>query len=175
MSPYGVSWPQWVNANVCGSFKYCSCIFMERQLVHSVFSPKDQICTHRVILMELVGIPLWFKKQPQCNSIDCRSSRADSNLSSFSASVLSIIYRFIKCSLVRQLPTITLPTAPASKFWLFTHYGDVIMSAMASQITGISAVCSNVCSGADQRSHQSSLAFVRGNHVWPVDTPTKDQ
>ena len=28
------------------------------------------------------------------------------------------------------------------------------MSAMASQITGISTVCSTVCSGADQTKHQ---------------------
>ena len=31
------------------------------------------------------------------------------------------------------------------------HYGDVIMSAMASQITGVSILYSTVCSGADQR------------------------
>ena len=38
------------------------------------------------------------------------------------------------------------------------------MSVMASQITGVSIVCSSVCSGADQRKHQSStpLVFVRG-------------
>ena len=50
------------------------------------------------------------------------------------------------------------------------HYSDVIMSAMASQITGVSIVCSTVCSGAGQRKHQSSasLAFVRGIHRWPV-------
>ena len=44
------------------------------------------------------------------------------------------------------------------------HYNDVIMSAMASQITNLSIVCSTVGPGADQRMHQSSasLAFVRG-------------
>ena len=31
-------------------------------------------------------------------------------------------------------------------------YIDVIMSAMASQITGVSSICSTVCSGADQSS-----------------------
>ena len=48
------------------------------------------------------------------------------------------------------------------------HNSDVIMSAMASQITGDSIVCS----GANQRKHQSSasLAFVRGIHRWPVDS-----
>ena len=42
------------------------------------------------------------------------------------------------------------------------------MSALASQITDVSIVCSNVCSGADQWKHQSSasIAFVRGIHRW---------
>ena len=55
------------------------------------------------------------------------------------------------------------------------NYGDVIMSAMASQITAVSIVFSAVCSGFDQRKHQSSalLAFVRGIHRWLVDSPHK--
>ena len=56
------------------------------------------------------------------------------------------------------------------------HYGDIIMSAMTSQITDIWIVCLTTCSGADQRKHQSSmsLAFVRGIHQWPVDSPHKE-
>ena len=40
------------------------------------------------------------------------------------------------------------------------------MSVMATQITGVLMVYLTVCSGADQRKHQSSapLAFVRGSH-----------
>ena len=55
------------------------------------------------------------------------------------------------------------------------HYSDVIMSAMASQITSLIIVCSTVYSGADQRKHQSSasLAFVRGIHRSPVNSPHK--
>ena len=56
------------------------------------------------------------------------------------------------------------------------HYNGVIMSAMATQITGILLVCSTVCSGADQRIHQISaslLAIVRGIHRWPMDSPHK--
>ena len=36
-------------------------------------------------------------------------------------------------------------------------------------------VCSTVCSGADQRKHQSfaSLAFFRGIHRWPANSPHK--
>ena len=46
---------------------------------------------------------------------------------------------------------------------------------MVPQITGVSVVCSNVCSGTDQRKHQSSmsLAFVRGIHRSLVDSPHK--
>ena len=53
------------------------------------------------------------------------------------------------------------------------HYSDVTMSAMASQITGVSIVCSTTCLGTDQRKHQSSasLAFWRKSHLWPVDSP----
>ena len=51
--------------------------------------------------------------------------------------------------------------------FLDSHYSDVVMSTTASEITGISIVCSTVCSGEDQRKHQSSssLAFVKGIHV----------
>ena len=55
------------------------------------------------------------------------------------------------------------------------HYNDVIMSAMASQITSLAIVYSTVYSGTDQRKHQSSasLAFVRGIHRSPVNSPHK--
>ena len=51
--------------------------------------------------------------------------------------------------------------------WVYTsvsvmHYSDVIMSAMASQITEVSVVYSTVCSGADQRKHLSSASLVTG-------------
>ena len=53
------------------------------------------------------------------------------------------------------------------------YYSDVVMGAMASQITGVSIVYSEstVCSDAYQRKHQSSasLAFVRRIHRWPVN------
>ena len=49
------------------------------------------------------------------------------------------------------------------------------MSAMASQITSVTIVYSTVYSSVDQRKHQSSvsLAFVRGIHRWPVNSPHK--
>ena len=63
----------------------------------------------------------------------------------------------------------------ASRVYTSSHYTVVIMSANASQITGVSIVYSRVCSGADQRKHQSSasLAFVTGIHRWSVNSPHK--
>ena len=61
--------------------------------------------------------------------------------------------------------------------WNTSHYSAVIISAMASQITGISNICLTVCSVAHQRKHQSStsLAFVKGIHRWSADSPHKRQ
>ena len=58
---------------------------------------------------------------------------------------------------------------------IFYHYSDVIMSTMASEITSFTMVYSTVYSGAGEREHQSSasLAFVRGLHWWPVNSPHK--
>ena len=50
------------------------------------------------------------------------------------------------------------------------------MSTMASQITSLTIVYSSVYSGADQRKHKSSasLAFERGIHRSPVNSPHKE-
>ena len=55
------------------------------------------------------------------------------------------------------------------------HCNGVIMSAMASQITSPTIVYSTVYTGADQRKHKISaaLAFERGIHRWPVNSPRK--
>ena len=49
------------------------------------------------------------------------------------------------------------------------------MGTIASQITSLTIVYSTVYSGADQSKHQSSasLAFVRGIHRGPVNSPHK--
>ena len=55
------------------------------------------------------------------------------------------------------------------------HYSDVIMIAIASQITSLTIVYSTVYSVAGQRKYQSSasLAFVRGFLRGPVNSPHK--
>ena len=59
--------------------------------------------------------------------------------------------------------------------FVVAHYNDVIMGAMASEITSLTIVYSTVYSSLDQRKHQSSasLAFLRGIHRWPVNSPHK--
>ena len=56
-----------------------------------------------------------------------------------------------------------------------SHYSDVVMSTMASQITSVLIVCSTICPGIDKKIHKSSasLVFLRGIHWWPVDSPHK--
>ena len=79
-----------------------------------------------------------------------------------------------------KIVVIVLPVRgiPAMVAWLcifFIHYSDIILGAMASQITSLTIVYSTVYSGADQRKHQSSasLAFVWGIHRSPVNSPHK--
>ena len=62
-------------------------------------------------------------------------------------------------------------------YFAHSHYNDIIMNTMASQITSLAIVYSTVYSSADQRKHQSSasLAIVRGIHRWPVSSLRKGQ
>ena len=55
------------------------------------------------------------------------------------------------------------------------HYNDVIMGAIASQITTLTIVFSTVYLDTDQRKHESSasLAFVQGIHRRSVNSPHK--
>ena len=55
------------------------------------------------------------------------------------------------------------------------YYSDLIMATMESHITSLTIVYSTIYSDADKRKHQSfaSLAFVRGIHRWPVNSPHK--
>ena len=58
---------------------------------------------------------------------------------------------------------------------IISHYNDVIMGMMASQITSLTIVFSTVYLDTNQRKHQSSasLAFVRGIHRRLVNSPHK--
>ena len=60
-------------------------------------------------------------------------------------------------------------------FSFTSHYTDVKICTIASQITSLTIVYSTDYSDADQRKHQSSasVAFVRGIHRGPVSSPHK--
>ena len=75
------------------------------------------------------------------------------------------------CSIYTKRTCVHIESQKVIKY----HYCDVIMCAIASQITSLTSVYSTVNSFADQRKHQSSasLAFVRGIHRWPVNSPYK--
>ena len=69
-------------------------------------------------------------------------------------------------------------SVPYVPWWLFihqAHYDNIIMSAMAFQITSLAIVYSTGYSGTDQRIHQSSasLAIVCGIHRWQVNSSHK--
>ena len=53
--------------------------------------------------------------------------------------------------------------ADASRISLYHHYGDVIMTTIASQVTSLTIVYSTVYSGADQSKHQSPRWIPRTN------------
>ena len=73
-----------------------------------------------------------------------------------------------------RVERLNIPRLPGSLVhYSAPHCSDVIMRAMVSQITGVLFVYSIVCSGADQRKHQSSasLVCVTEIHRWPVNSP----
>ena len=76
---------------------------------------------------------------------------------------------------LRNKSRILLPKFNTYKYGYNSHYSDVEMGTVASQITSLTIVYFTVYSGADQRKHQSSasLAFVRGIHRSPVNSPHK--
>ena len=73
----------------------------------------------------------------------------------------------------RYTKRITVKAACIVILAIAVHYNDVKMSAVASQITSLTIVYSTLYSGSYEWKHQNSatLAFVRGIHRWPVNSP----
>ena len=86
------------------------------------------------------------------------------NLIEISATLLLLFTRRVHSAII-------VATGPDA--WCLQHYCDVIMGAMASQITSLTVAYSSADLHADQRKHQSSasLAFVRGIQRWPMNSP----
>ena len=99
-----------------------------------------------------------------------------------------VLTRFDVCKYVISAGTVLeIHTGPPVRGWQLwrrtdnfgggpgTHYDDVIISEIESRITSLTTVYLIVYSCADQRKHQSSasLAFLRGIHRRPVNSPHK--
>ena len=91
-------------------------------------------------------------------------------------SIVSIKKIYLKITSTKWLPNcLSRKVLIPMKRTLHFHYNDVIMGKIASQITSLTIVYSTVYSDTDQGKHQSSasLAFVRGIHRGPVNSPHK--
>ena len=112
-----------------------------------------------------------------------RSYRVVSNSTTFYDVIQCLCYKaFVKHALSLEEVTqcrnvMNLWRQAAQSLCAMTHYDDVTMSLMASQITSLTIVYSTVYSGADQRKHQrsASLAFVWGIHRDRWNPRTKGQ
>ena len=79
-----------------------------------------------------------------------------------------------KCTILIEIMQKVIPGNKTFSDGIFYHYSDVIMSTVASPITSFTIVYSTVYSGKGERDQSStSLAFVRGIHWWPVNSPHK--
>ena len=132
---------------------------------------------HVNVLHGFIHLTSTFKKFLQ---LLCRRNRNGNKMSSVMRALINLGLKPIilfRRNVRAILSYKTIPITNESTFrTILDHYTDFTMSAMASQIIGVSIVCSAVCSGTDKRKHQSSasLAFVRGNHRSPVDYPHKE-
>ena len=115
----------------------------------------------RSILFMILRLVFFFR-------IRTFTSEDNANLSHNSFGYMYIMYQ-IYCILIGSFIVFIC------MYSILVHYCDVIMVAIASQITSLTIVYSTVYSDADQRKHQSfaSLAFVRGIHWGPVNSPHK--
>ena len=124
---------------------------------------------------QINGLRLTFTSSDRLDSdgshMNAQVGNVDSWLSSrFNLLRLAITFK----TLSRNTASLLFSSFSSFKLCHSPHYNDVIMGALAHQITSLTIVYSIVYSDADQRKHQSSasLAFVRGPvnspHKWPV-------
>ena len=143
------------NLTFCMSFFFCGRTDKERQNI--------------IIFVLFIWNDIW---NDTCFSIIFQWDR----LCAFSMyafhQILTMAFGDLNWGSIQSLWGIDLRQRRKTFHW---HYSDAIMSAIAPQITNPTIVYWTVYSGSDQRKHQSSasLAFVRGIHRWPVNSPNK--
>ena len=129
---------------ICIYFLNCDCKSYER-VIGDTRCPLIRFRRHKTVFVEIMNcFAFLFKK--------------NYNL----PSVFFTLARWVKY----ELPSSRPHTASH-------HYSDVIMGAMASQITNLTIVYSTVYSGGDKKQCSASLAFVQGIQRSPVNSPHK--
>ena len=130
--------------------------------------------------MYLLNIWTWPKSLLSCNPIYSTTVSCSVLYFDIVTRITDKFFNFTLSSLNTGGSTVysTTATKETSQHRLklaLVHYCDVIMGTVTSQIISLTSVYSTVYSGADQRKHQrsASLAFVRGIHRWPVNSPHK--
>ena len=144
----------------------------------------DCLCTHENVILAFIlqsNVILLITRYNEPINDD----RKDDPHTSISSLIHSVHILLMKSGLVAQCltwPAIWPSLSPCTvinpillTYLRDLHYTDVIMGTIASQITSLTIVYSTVYSDADQRKYQSSasLAFVRGIHWRPVNSPHK--
>ena len=118
--------------------------------------------------MNSAGIPLWWNQ-------NVTRKRSELQTQTWKSQWRTFIVSLNKRHHAKPRNKHCLTTGDPFQCIILKHYSDVIMGLMTSQITSLIIVYSTVYSVADQRKHQSSasLAFVRGIHRRPVNSPHK--
>ena len=156
MSPYGVTRPQWVNALWYFTWSQQS-LCMTSSCGQNIHRIKRLTMTRKSMGNSSKQNQCWFivnwtiKNKLQW---DFPWNLIDAN-----------VFEKVVCKMVSILFWSHLVKSPGPMCATTTgnwHYGDVIMGAIASQITSLTIVYSTVYSDADRRKHQSSasLSFV---------------
>ena len=143
-----------------------------------VWSPKPDICTFRAVV--LISYSHYFRVAEigflcHCPDWLLRVGRSAGSLGDWIKLILNCkqeipFIRNIFCKLMKNSLTCTLLKTIERQIWIHAY-----AITIASQITSVSIVCSNVCPGPYQRKYQSSasLAFVMGIYWSSVDYPHK--
>ena len=84
-----------------------------------------------------------------------------------------IVWRKVWGSAQSHIWNTSSRTQEANLRQCLSHYDDVIMGAIASQITSLTIVYSTDYSDADHRKHQSSASLAFVNYRGPVNSPHK--
>ena len=150
----------WENINTC----LYIISFLGAETSNVCDPPSKNIRTFYLFKYSITGLPMaWGQTEPDHQRLYCRPSSTGI------------------CRSQHHKDGLTEARTKSDQHFIYGpfryifHYNDVTMCVIACQIISLTIVYSTVYSGADQRKHQSSasLAFVRGIHRGPVNSPHK--